>query len=153
MENELKQTEELFEKLKNLFNFLSAVQIFFAAAVYVVVLSKFLSPADNLQNELLLTAIFSNAFTILLARFIYGYFMKNKIKTVKLQEKVEQFKYLSVLRLGLLFINNLINIAVFLFSQSPVILLVVLIVLALSFVYRPTLKSFNKNYNELLRFN
>jgi cobalamin synthase len=153
MNNELKQTEELFKKLKNLFDFLSGIQLFLTVAVCIVVLGNFLSPAENLQNEFLWIVIFSNAFAIILARFIYSYFTKNKIKTTKLQEKIEQFKYLAVLRLGILFIDNLINITVFLFSQNLIILLIVLIVFALSIVYRPTLKNFNKNYSESLTFN
>ena len=153
MDNELQQIREFFGKLKNLFKFLTFVQLLYLIVVTIIILLEILKPLDNLQDVFLIAVIFSNFFTYLALRLIYGYFMRNKNPDVKLKDKTEQFQYLAVFRLGVIFIDNLLNITVFLFSQSFIILIIIFIAFILFFTYKPSVKSFNKNYNENLELN
>ena len=152
MEESLKQIKELFRRMDNLFIFLIAIQVFLAVTAYFVVAHNYLSPWDSFQNPLRLMVILSNTIALVASRFAFRFFMKNKNPNAALSVKTEQFKNLTVVRFGLLTIDNLINITVFVFSQSYVILLIVLVILVLFIAYRPLPKLFNKEYDENLNF-
>ncbi len=152
MEKEIKRKEELFKKLRNLFLFLTMFQLLLLFSVCFVIWGKYLTPQDNLQSVFLWALGFTNILTFFLMQMVHIYFIKNKPNTAPLETKIEKFKFLAVFRLGLLFIDNLLNIVILLFSQSMVTLIVIVTIILLSYFYRPSLNSFNKIYKENLEF-
>lgn len=144
----MKKINSKFEILDNYFVFLFGLQLIalIVSSYFKSEIASFMPAIFNDNNDAIIKILPFSFFTIFSIKMIGGYTQK-KCDTKSFQSKITGFVGSTIIILTLLVAVNIFVLLGFLLTDSYLFLALYIIQLIFSFVFRPTIKSFKKNYN------
>lgn len=138
--------QELFKKLDNFFIGVLSFQLFAGITVYFLTRNELTLPYNIDDKTVSLTVIVVVSLAIIIIKFLTHNAKQNN--GVSEEWRISLFTKLTLVRLSLLTLSNMIVIILFNLSADYLLLLIYLILIILLFAYRPLPKKFEDEFNK-----
>jgi len=131
-----------FKYLDTIFIVMLGSQIILGVTAIFIQSNNYFPPISISDETIRIIIMAANLGLILLMKFYYSKSIAGAIETNSMNERMQKFSSLNIVRCALLKTINLLNLIAFMITGKYVYLVIFIIVLGLFFVYRSSRKIF-----------
>lgn len=134
--------QQKFKSIDIIFIIILASQLFLATTCLFIASNNIISPVDNMNETIGIIVMIINLGFIASYRFIYQKAALQYSRLNLLEDKLNKFIVLNLVRISIIEFINLINLTAYLITGLYIFFIIFILIFILYFVYRPSRVKF-----------